>query len=126
MRALMGLLAVGLLFPAAGCCTTCPAHTVPVSLEGMYNFLRYYDVHCAWHYPYSCPPCPYPDAATAAMLGYGYVPPPEPIAPGTPEERSDGDQPQPEESAPDESTPSTGLYSPVSARRQAGDSGADY
>ncbi len=51
------LLIVGLL-PLAGCCTTCPGADVPVSLESLYNFNHYFG-HCAFHYPYSCPPCPY-------------------------------------------------------------------
>lgn len=54
----------------AGCCTVCPAHNVPVSLEPLYNFVTYYDAHCAWHYPYSCPPCPYPDPGAVSWLGY--------------------------------------------------------
>ncbi len=71
-----------------GCCLTRPPQTVPVSFEGMYNMLKYYDAHCAWHYPFSCPPCPYPDPCSVAVIPVGMDA--EPVGPGRmPEELED-------------------------------------
>jgi hypothetical protein len=62
-RLLAALLAAAVLLPGGGCCSVCPGHDVPVSLEGLYNFVNYFDKSYAY-FPHSCPPCPY----------YGYGP----------------------------------------------------
>jgi hypothetical protein len=101
-RHISGGLLLLVLSAWTGCCSTCPAHRVPVSLEPLYNFSRYYSVRCAWHYPFSCPPCPYPGPGTVGWSLQDAAPrehkaEPEPLLPAP----ADSLRPQPEEPVPD-------------------------
>jgi hypothetical protein len=60
---------------------------VPVSLEGVHDFWNYYG-RCAWHFPFSCPSCPYYGGTYGSASHYHAVsqpheaePLPEEIAP---------------------------------------------
>ena len=59
LRCLLRILALALVTAAGGGCC-CQSSHVPVDLEEVCRVHRFHGVGC-WHYPHSCPPCPYYD-----------------------------------------------------------------